>query len=455
MGRRLRRAVAIGIVAAGAAASIGRSQNVFERLVTPGPLIAGHAKLEKLCSECHEPFSRSSQTRLCLACHKEIATDRSKGERFHGHHPLARAQECNQCHTDHKGRDADIVQLDRETFNHAFTNFALREAHKVVGCAGCHAPTARFRDTPGRCFDCHRADDPHQGRLGEACGDCHAEAAWRLPRSFDHDKTRFPVRNAHRTIACTACHLGERYTGIGMECTDCHKIQDVHAGRYGTRCESCHDDTKWAKIRFNHGKATKFPLNAAHAQVRCDSCHTGDLYQDKLTTTCVSCHRKDDRHAGLLGNRCERCHREDSWRRAELFDHDVARFPLIGLHAVVSCEDCHRSLRFRDTSMTCASCHADRRHEGRLGRNCALCHNPNGWNRWRFDHTARTRFPLTGAHRGLDCQACHTTKNVATMALGTDCYGCHRGDDVHNGTFGRACERCHTTASFAQIGRRP
>jgi hypothetical protein len=29
--------------------------------------------------------------------------------------------ECKQCHTDHKGRNADINQLDRETFDHDVT----------------------------------------------------------------------------------------------------------------------------------------------------------------------------------------------------------------------------------------------------------------------------------------------------------------------------------------------
>ncbi len=451
----LARAVATGIIVAIAAASIARSQSVFERLVTPGPLIRGHAKLEKQCGDCHAPFARNSQTGLCLACHKEIATDRTTRKRFHGRHPVATAQDCNQCHTDHKGRDADIVQLDHETFNHAFTSFELRGAHSAVKCAGCHAPAMKFRDAPGRCFDCHKAGDPHKGRLGEACENCHGEATWRAARSFDHDRTKFPLRSAHRSVSCSACHAGEHYKGVGMACVDCHSIQDIHAGRYGAKCDSCHDESKWTTVRFDHGKATKFPLRAAHAKVACDTCHTGGLYRDKLATTCISCHRKDDRHDGQLGDRCQRCHREDSWRRAASFDHDVTRFPLIGLHAIVPCEECHRSLQFKGTSPTCVSCHTDRHHDGRLGPNCALCHNPNGWARWRFDHDAQTRYPLTGAHRGLDCQGCHVTRNVATIALGTDCYGCHRRDDVHQGAFGRTCDRCHTTVAFKQISRRP
>ena len=433
----------------------GRSQNLFEKLVLPGPVVEGHAKLENDCGKCHEPFSRRSQTKLCLACHKEIAGDRSASQRFHGSRPDAGKQDCNHCHSDHVGRDGDIVRFDRETFNHAFTNFALRDAHVSVPCGSCHPKSAKFRDAPTRCFDCHKENDPHKGRLGETCDKCHGEAVWRQVKPFDHDATRFPLHEAHRAVACSACHGGERYKGIGAACTSCHRIQDVHAGRYGARCESCHSEKEWHTVRFNHDRDTKYPLRGAHATVKCDSCHTGDLFGDKLATTCISCHRKDDRHKGQLGARCEQCHTEISWRRTTPFDHDLTRFPLVGRHAVVQCEGCHRSPDFKSTPLNCAGCHRDRHHEGRLGPNCGLCHNSTSWKKWRFDHDTQTKYPLTGAHRDLNCHACHVTRNASSVVTPTDCYSCHRQDDAHQGSFGRACERCHTTASFKQVGRRP
>jgi hypothetical protein len=313
----------------------------------------------------------------------------------------------------------------------------------------------KFRAAPDRCFDCHKANDPHKGRLGETCDECHAETTWGRVKAFNHERTKFSLRGAHRTVSCAACHVSERYKDIGAVCVDCHRIQDVHGGRYGAKCESCHDEGKWSAFHFDHGKATKFPLRGAHAKIKCDDCHTGDLYRDKLATTCASCHRKDDRHQGQLGSRCEQCHGEAGWRRTVSFDHEVTRFPLIGRHAIVTCEECHRSLSFKDTSLTCVSCHRDEPHEGRLTSNCGLCHNPNSWTRWRFDHDTQTRYRLTGAHRGLDCQACHVARNVAKIALATDCYSCHRGEDVHRGSLGRLCERCHTTTSFKQAGKPP
>jgi hypothetical protein len=454
MSRRLIISQVIGVVVASVLTSTVQSQNLFEQLVMPGLVVDGHAKLEKECGNCHEPFSRKSQTRLCLKCHKEIAADRLTSKGFHGRQPDTTKQECNHCHTDHKGRDTDIVQLDRETFNHAFTNFELRDAHKAVLCAGCHKPTIKFRKAPGRCFDCHKAKDPHKGRLGEKCDDCHGEAKWRQVKTFDHSTTKFPLQGAHSTVVCSACHIGERYKGVGTGCMDCHRIQDVHNGRYGAKCESCHDQKKWKTIHFDHDK-TKYPLRAAHVKVKCDLCHPGDLYHDKLETTCVSCHKKDDKHKGKLGNRCEQCHGEASWRRTTSFDHDVTRFPLIGRHAVVACEECHHSLQFKGAPLNCDACHRDKQHEGRLGPNCGPCHNPNSWKRWRYNHDTQTHYPLTGAHRDLNCEACHVTKNVAKATLPMDCLSCHRQDDAHHGAFGPSCERCHTTTSFKLVGRRP
>jgi hypothetical protein len=147
-------------------------------------------------------------------------------------------------------------------------------------------------------------------------------------------------------------------------------LQDAHVNRYGDKCETCHDQIKWTAAKFDHDK-TRYPLRGAHAKVRCDGCHTGDLYRDKLASTCVSCHRADDPHKGQLGSRCERCHGDVDWRMTTAFDHDMTRFPLIGLHASVPCGGCHRSPTFKNVPVVCEKCHKDSKHEGRLGAACS------------------------------------------------------------------------------------
>lgn len=437
-------------------ASIASGQSLFEKLVNPGPVIEGHVKVEGECAKCHLPGSRQAQSGLCLSCHKPIDADRRQSKGFHGRNRDAAKADCKVCHTDHKGRDAKIVLLDRETFDHKMTNFELKGAHRTTSCNGCHAEKKPYRATPSRCVDCHKAADPHKNRLGDACDKCHNEDVWRQTKTFDHAKTKFPLLGAHQKVVCASCHSGERYTGLAVTCISCHTLQDKHAGKYGPKCETCHTNEKWSTINFDHAKATKFPLRGLHAKAKCDACHIGNLYKDKLPVACSGCHAASDPHKGQLGTKCEQCHKETGWRQKVDFDHDVTRFPLVGLHARVPCEECHRSQRFKDTALACQSCHKDTRHEGRLGASCSLCHNPNGWAFWRFDHAKQTKFALTGAHQGLDCHACHKSKSAGKIQQpGTTCHGCHSGDDVHSGAFGRTCEQCHTTASFKHraIGR--
>jgi hypothetical protein len=82
-----------------------------------------------------------------------------------------------------------------------------------------------------------------------------------------------------------------------------------------------------------------------------------------------------------------------------------------------------------------------------------MCHNPNGWSLWQFDHNEKTKFKLTGAHKNLQCTHCHTApvqENKDIMTKKT-CHNCHMEDDVHRGSFGTPCERCHTPESFQEI----
>ena len=94
---------------------------------------------------------------------------------------------------------------------------------------------AKFRETAGRCFDCHKTNDPHKGRLGETCEGCHSEETWRRVKPFDHSKTKFSLVGAHGEVACANCHAGERYKDLPRTCISCHRLQDKHAGRYGAQ----------------------------------------------------------------------------------------------------------------------------------------------------------------------------------------------------------------------------
>jgi hypothetical protein len=240
-----------------------------------------------------------------------------------------------------------------------------------------------------------------------------------------------------------------------MTCIACHAKDDVHRGNNGRNCAMCHSPVSWSRVSFNHDKSTRFPLRGAHRRVPCAACHTRPVAVFKPPMTCAGCHGRQDPHRGELGRDCAACHGNDRWRPVPLFSHDRTRFPLTGAHARVACTSCHRDKRFQAAGMTCSSCHFDTVHRGRFGTpaNCASCHSTATWRGARFDHN-RTRFPLTGRHARLTCNACHIA-NARSMRLPTNCVGCHKADDPHEGRFGERCEQCHTSTQSFKIVKVP
>ena len=500
--------------------SAGSAYGSIKTLMMPGELIKGHAKYESNCSKCHAQFSKLKQSRLCLDCHKKVARDITRKQGYHGRITGIADGECKRCHTDHKGRSADIVRLDRETFNHKHTDFVLQGAHTIIPCASCHKQGHRYRESPSDCYSCHKKKDIHRGRLGKKCQKCHNEQRWTKAR-FDHDKTDFPLKGKHRKTACNSCHPREQYKKVtkicydchrlddehnnhyghkcqdchsakdwkkthfnhdkdtkyrltgkhaklgcedchhnddiykkkpGKLCTSCHHNDDEHRGRYGKKCQDCHNTRSWKKPRFNHDKDTDYPLHGQHKKVRCDACHQGNLYKEKLSSDCFSCHQPDDVHHGQEGKKCTRCHNERGWGKKVVFDHGLTRFPLIGLHAATPCEECHLDPAYKGAALACNRCHqADDIHKRTLGPHCEQCHNPNGWDLWRFDHDTQTDYKLTGAHKKVACIDCHKWPVKDKIHLSPTCGSCHGSDDPHQGGFGRHCERCHNTDAFDHI----
>jgi hypothetical protein len=487
--------------------------NSLEKLLMPGELIDGHKKYEDECSNCHQPLGKVSQRTLCLDCHKKIRKDVVSKKGFHGK-SIKLNSECKTCHTDHKGRNVKIVLFNKQDFNHNDTDFKLKGHHQNIDCSSCHTAKKKFRDAKHECIDCHKNTDIHSGELGKECDDCHSEVTWLKTRfnhnktkfklkgehkkvaclschitqtytdapttcyachqindihnnrfgqdcqdchnekkwaaiNFNHDKTDYPLTGRHKKVSCNTCHTPSSHNKkLPLTCIGCHRQDDTHSGRNGNKCKNCHTTRSW-KSKFNHQK-TDFPLHGKHSELACTTCHKGDVYKDDLPIQCVECHKQDDVHQGSEGKTCANCHNENAWQEKILFDHDVTHFPLSGLHASVSCDDCHASSNFKDTESTCISCHEDDdAHKNTLGKNCQQCHTPSSWNLWLFDHDEQTKFKLEGKHSGLVCDACHTKPVVKDeLKLPSDCYDCHKTDDVHDGRFGRKCDKCHDNESF-------
>jgi len=343
----------------------------------------------------------------------------------------------------------------------------LTKAHQKFEehCSLCHDVRDRARQTP-LCLDCHKeiAADirSHRGLHGHTpamaasqCSACHVDHLGRSadiveldPARFDHDLTDFPLRGAHAGLACAACHApGKPYRAAARDCGACHVRDDPHGGRLGRDCATCHGTSSWWQTRFDHDK-TGFPLHGAHASLACAQCHSGNRYKG-TPKDCVSCHATDDVHHGDRGPNCGACHSASGWKTSR-FDHlKSTGFALLGAHAELQCQDCHRSGNMQAKLPTsCIGCHrGEDPHAGRLGTDCDRCHGNVEWKQPSFDHARDAHWALTGAHAKLGCFDCHTAA-VATQKLETRCVSCHRVDDVHRGKLGADCAACHSPSGW-------
>jgi Doubled CXXCH motif (Paired_CXXCH_1) len=423
------------------------AQSIMERLVTPGALSNPHARLEAHCDSCHSSFRKEAQNGKCLACHKGVGGDIASGTHFHGKFGPARSGACKTCHSDHKGRGFALVQLNRASFNHTFTDFALTGAHARANCSSCHRGND-YRGRPKDCAGCHGPFDPHKGQLGRACQNCHNTSAWKQVQGFNHAVTGFALTGSHKTVACLGCHVGRRWKGLGSSCVACHARDDAHRGSRGTNCASCHNTGNWKSATFDHS-TTGFPLIGGHADAACASCHGAGNANKHPSHTCFACHAKDDAHKGQNGTDCASCHNPRSWKQTS-FDHDrMTSFPLKGPHRTATCEACHKQPpKVAKPPVTCFGCHAkDDAHKGGNGTDCAQCHTVTAWKSVNFNHNTMTRFPLADKHAAAKCEACHT-RPPRELKLNGLCASCHLKDDAHKTKLGPDCGRCHSAAGW-------
>lgn len=484
--RRAPSPIAIAALLAAAFTGAGRAQ------ISPGELSSPHAKLEgnRNCLTCHRS-GKGVDPALCLDCHGALADRISAGRGLHADPGF---QRCERCHSEHNGREFELVHFEEGegSFDHARTGHRLEGRHAALTCRECHRPdrvgawvrarepaknlARTFLGLDTACVSCHA--DPHRGTMkADSCSECHSQASWKEPKGFDHRTTRFPLEEAHARAACTACHRPEagqertlffgQYAGKTLPgCADCHR--DPHQGRLGADCASCHSTASFrgaAPARFDHDR-TGWPLRGRHQRVACATCHRpGRELSIPGADRCETCHR--DPHAGQLRTAgsgpatCATCHTVDGFLPARFGpdEHQRSRFPLEGAHRAVPCTACHRMVEvdelpvpfrrashertraFRTAASACADCHRDP-HRGTLDlragdAGCAACHSVTAWRAVRFDHAA-TRFALAGRHAAVACAKCHPDDAQGVPQLAgrpTGCADCHR--DPHAGQFAR------------------
>lgn len=248
------------------------------------------------CAACHVGMAHFRETpQACAACHRRADVHRG-----------LLGPQCQSCHTTVRWKDV-------LPFDHDRTRYPLTGAHRTTGCIDCHKGE-HWHDAPTACVSCHLSKDVHRGADGPQCAQCHTTADWRTIR-FDHDTVKaFPLREAHRAVACIDCHAETvRPARAPVACAGCHTKDDVHRGADGPKCESCHSQTTWKVSTFDHAR-TGYPLLGLHTRVTCVGCHPQSVDKVKVGTHCIDCHVRDDVHHNALGPTCERCHKVTGFR---------------------------------------------------------------------------------------------------------------------------------------------
>lgn len=392
--------------------------------ISPGPLARAHQSLSgnENCTKCHE-LSTKAPTFRCLECHKEIAAEIELNRGLHASFPRSAApgESCVKCHSDHNGADFQMVHWTPtpQGFDHAKTGFVLDGKHIGVSCRACHM--AQHIPAPARALLAQK-------------------------------------------------DLNQTWLGLSPSCSTCHK--DVHEGRFGNNCGTCHSTADWKAASFDartfdHSR-TQFPLTGEHRHVACNSCHTPGSdgqprYEGLKFAYCADCHR--DPHKGEFKQPCESCHNTSSWAKtdfAQKFDHSKTSFPLRGKHQQVPCLKCHEGGDFKTpiAPTHCADCHKPDPHGGQFAQRadedrCESCHNEQGWSPSTFsvaDH-AKTRFPLIFPHQKVACASCHVpagdkTRFKLSFALCTDCHRDEHGSQFAGAPWRNHCEQCHNGATF-------
>lgn len=257
------------------------------RMVAPGPLHEGHARLSGSCRSCHVPFSGPSVDK-CVTCHpvSSIGLKTVDGAVRTPQRPrtpiVHRAMmdtgiSCDACHAEHARGPIRTLSFKHELFpDQVRTN-----------CLACH--------------DAERPQTPVHRQATSACGSCHATTAWK-PARFSHDGL-----TAEQRPQCATCHASKR------------PADTIHTAS-PAECGTCHSTSAWRPASFDHQRYFRF--DRRHPST-CATCH--QVAGNFKTYTCYGCHEhtpakmqaEHRRQQGQNLDQCARCHRSGDEHGAE------------------------------------------------------------------------------------------------------------------------------------------
>ncbi len=288
------------------------------------------------CSTCHKPHSWKVKGNECLACHKNIYTDRPSLKKSSAPAPMRDAPVKHAQAWDATPVPPPGGPSAEESVTDPSADVAIAPLPEVVPePASPSAPQGTPQGAPLASAPKDSTLFPHSRHKNVPCTDCHAT-----------DATHGGVK-VTKPDGCRSCHHA---TTQKVVCATCHEkgLKGARSVDVSMHITARKDPVVQRTLRFEHTR---------HAKLECAKCHDNTTTR-KPKVTCNSCH--SDHHEPQ--RECTSCH------TSARTGHDRT--------AHEGCSTCHVSpaaARLTASRTLCLSCHEKQKTHEPAG-DCASCH---------------------------------------------------------------------------------
>lgn len=328
------------------------------------------------CGTCHNPHTQVKPEDAVKSCASAQCHADWRQEPFHlGKAHIKGAEKCLTCHTPHAAKvDASDCEgchtaVRERTAKRPPLPFDTTAAKRRVASA----PPAISPSPPRPVGD---GESPHRGK-GDAPPEDESSGVVLRPAaspirpaadSFPHQR--------HTKLACITCHQSNTEHGQltfdrPRGCDLCH-----HQAPATSKCDQCHGADELAephrmnlRVQVPKHEPRDRPVDFEHSrhvpEYRCQECHTTPVTMalPESRTQCRDCHGN---HHTPVRN-CSTCHSGGNIRRA----HDTDDY------AHARCDACHTASTVEiliPTRNFCSTCHASKRKDHHVEKECTVCH---------------------------------------------------------------------------------